>query len=207
MSEPAYPLVDDGARWPAQGEWTYEDYLRLPDDGRRYEVIRGHLYVAPAPVFDHQYAIWQLGRLVGNFVVEKGLGILLPAPFDLRLPRGLGAPVQPDLVFLRTGNQPRSGDRGFEGVPDLVVEVLSPGTRHLDRGVKLSAYREAGVPELWLVDPRTRTVQVLVLDGDEYVQRELRGPGEALASPALPGLRLDVSAIFPGQDAAEAART
>ena len=198
MSEPAYPLVDDGAHWPAQGEWTYEDYLRLPDDGQRYEVIRGHLYVAPAPTFDHQYAIWQLGRLIGNFVVEKELGILLPAPFDLRLPGGLAAPVQPDLVFLRTGNQPRSGDRGFEGVPDLVVEVLSPSTRHLDRSTKLSVYREAGVPEFWLVDPRTRTIQVLTLDGEEYVQRELRGAGETVGSPALAGLRLDVSSIFSG---------
>lgn len=207
MSEPAYPLVDDGTRWPAQGEWTYGDYLRLPDDGRRYEVIRGHLYVAPAPAFDHQYAIWQLGRLLGNFVVEKGLGILLPAPFDLRLPGGLAAPVQPDLVFLRAGNQPRPGDRSFEGVPDLVVEVLSPGTRHLDRSVKLSAYREAGVPEYWLVDPRTRTVQVLALEGGEYAQRELRGTGETLTSPALPGLRLGVDEIFPGRDIPSAAKT
>jgi len=135
MSEPAYPLAspETGRAWPVQGNWTYEDYLRLPDDGRRYEVIRGHLYVAPAPTFDHQYAVWQLSRLLGNFVVEKGLGILLPAPFDLRLPGGLASPVQPDLIFLRLGNQPRPGDRSFEGVPDLVIEVLSPATRNLDR--------------------------------------------------------------------------
>lgn len=69
MAQPAYPLdlpeEQDGERWPAQGEWTYEDYARLPDDGRRYEVIRGYLYVSPAPTYEHQYAVVQLSRLLG----------------------------------------------------------------------------------------------------------------------------------------------
>jgi hypothetical protein len=68
--------------WPVQGEWTYEDYLRLPDDGRRYEVIRGRLYVTPAPNFDHQFLVTQLGRLLGNFVAAHALGTVLVAPFD-----------------------------------------------------------------------------------------------------------------------------
>jgi Uma2 family endonuclease len=202
MAEPAYPLTlpeDDGRAWPAQGRWTYEDYLRLPDDGQRYEVIRGFLYVSPAPSFDHQYTVWTLGRLLGNFVAEHCLGVLLGAPFDIRLPRGIANPVQPDLIFFRRERQPRSGDRGFDGAPDLVVEVVSPGNWRLDRKIKLSAYHEAGIPETWLVDPIARTVEVFVLEPDraEYLLRERRSEGEIVGSMVLPDLRIAVADLFP----------
>jgi Uma2 family endonuclease len=203
MSEPAHTLAfpekDDGQSWPSQGRWTYEDYRRLPDDGRRYEVIRGFLYVAPAPNYDHQFATWQLSRLLGNFVVENDLGVILLAPFDIQLPKGIATPVQPDLAFVRKENQPRAGAGGFEGVPDLVVEILSPGTRRFDHKVKLPAFRDAGVPEVWMTDPMQRTVRVLSLGADrqEYVEHGVFGPGETVTSTVLPGLRLEVDRIFP----------
>ena len=203
MAEPAFPLrlrhPDDGRSWPAQGEWTFEDYLRLPEDGRRYEVIRGFLYVAPSPTFDHQFSVGQLVRLIGNFVVERGLGIVLPSPFDVLLPGGLATPVQPDLVFLRTGNQPRPGDRNFQGVPDLAIEVLSPATRRLDRSVKLAAYREARVPEVWLVDPIARTVQVFAPDIGlrEPADGATYRVGESVKSRVFAGLALQVASLFP----------
>jgi Uma2 family endonuclease len=203
MAEPAFPLPlhrpADGRGWPAQGEWTFEDYLRLPEDGQRYEVIRGFLYVTPSPTFDHQFSVWQLVRLIGNFVVERGLGIVLPSPFDVLLPGGLATPVQPDLVFLRTGNQPRPGDRNFQGVPDLAVEVLSPATRRLDRSVKLAAYREAGVPEVWLVDPRARTVEVFAPDKGprEPAEGTTYRASQRVRSSVLAGLPLEVAALFP----------
>jgi Uma2 family endonuclease len=205
MSEPAYLLTlpeDDGQAWPVQGGWTYEDYLRLPADGRRYEVIRGFLYVTPAPSFDHQYTVWQLGRLIGNFVADHRLGVVLGAPFDIRLPRSLGNPVQPDILFIRSEQQPRAGDRRFDGAPDLVVEVLSPGNRNLDRTTKRDAYREAGVPEVWLVDPLARTVEVLVLapGRTEYLVKESRREGERVGSSVLAGLRINVSDLFPSLD-------
>src|SRR4051812_22762087 len=109
MGEPAHPLTfpwsDDDRPWPPQGQWTYDDYARLPDDGNRYEVIRGNLYVTPAPNFDHQYVISQLSRFLGNFGAETGLGFVLGAPFDVLLPDGIATPVQPDLVFFLRGNQ------------------------------------------------------------------------------------------------------
>jgi len=209
MSEPAYPLnlpesgpESGGPRWPVQGTWTYEDYLRLPDDGRRYEVIRGFLYVTPAPIFDHQYTVSQINRLLGNFVTERRLGVVLVAPFDVRLPGGIGNPVQPDVVFIRREQQPRSGDRRFDGVPDLVVEVLSSGNWRFDRNVKLEAYRDAGVPELWLVDPLARTVEVFVIAANpsEYTLRERRGPGEMVGSAVLSSLQLEVDGLFPSDE-------
>src|SRR5215213_7762286 len=88
MAEPATlrTLSDEGS-WPAPGEWTYEDYLRLPDDGNRYEVIRGFLYVTAAPYPMHQYVLSRLHLLMGGFIMEKGLGVLLGAPMDVLLPR------------------------------------------------------------------------------------------------------------------------
>lgn len=195
----ALPWNGDDRAWPAQGQWTYADYARLPDDGRRYEVIRGHLYVTPAPVFDHQYVLWRLSQTFGRFVDENQLGIFLGAPFDVLLPDGIATPVQPDLVFLRTGNQPRSGDKNFQGVPDLVIEVESPKTRKRDRTVKLDAYRDAGVPEYWRLEPRPRTVTVLALseDGSRYVEIACYRAGETVRSTILPGLAIPVDTLFP----------
>jgi Uma2 family endonuclease len=203
MAIPAKPLTlpwnDGDRRWPAQGHWTYEDYARLPDDGRRYEVIRGHLYMTPAPNFEHQYFVFQILRLLGNFGAESGLGFPLPAPFDVLLPDGIATPVQPDVVFFLEGNQPRSGDKNFQGVPDLVVEVTSPSTRKRDRTIKLEAYRDAGIPEYWRADPRTRTVTVLVLGADRgrYVELGTHGPGGSIRSSVLPGLAIPIDALYP----------
>ncbi|MEO6194789.1 MAG: Uma2 family endonuclease [Thermoanaerobaculia bacterium] len=203
MGEPAHPLTfpwnDEDRPWPDQGRWTYDDYARLPDDGNRYEVIRGNLYVTPAPNFDHQYVIAQLTRLLGNFGVETGLGFVLGAPFDILLPEGIASPVQPDLAFFLRGNQPRSGDKNFRGVPDLVVEVESPSTRKRDRTIKLEAYRDAGAPEYWRAEPRSRVVRVLALSEDRtrYVELGCYGAGEMIRSALLPGLAIPLDTLFP----------
>jgi len=199
MTEPAYPLEPS---WPAQGEWTYADYLRLPDDGQRYEVIRGTLYVSPAPTFEHQFTVVRLSRFLDVYASENDagvVGVVLVAPFDVRLPQRIADPVQPDVLFFKKGNEPRRGDKNFSGVPDLVVEVLSPRTRRLDEKVKLAAYRDAGVPEVWLADPQPRTLLVYRLDKrtGTYVEKARHGPGETVGSLSFPGLRIDLDAIFP----------
>ena len=198
MTEPAYSLPPrkDGRSWPAQGEWTYEDYLRLPEDGNRYEVIRGFLYVSPAPLPKHQFPVGKLIRFFDVSVSDAGLGSVLPAPLDVLLPKGIGSPIQPDLAVFRKGNEP-DPDRAFEGVPDLVVEVLSPRTRRRDKTLKFGAYEEAGVPEYWLVDPDARTVEVYVCEkGNGYVEFVRGGLGEEVWSSALPGLRVKVADLF-----------
>lgn len=203
MTEPARPLTlperEDARSWPGQGRWTYQDYRQLPADGRRYEVIRGHLYVSPAPSTDHQRTVGRLFRKLDRFAGDHGLGEVFAAPYDVLLPRGIATPVQPDLMFFRTGNEPQAGTPNFQGVPDLVVEVLSPSNRHLDTRIKLAAYRDAGVPEVWLADPQARTLVVrgLSQDGKSYVELSRGGPGESVTSRTLPGLRVEISEIFP----------
>ncbi len=202
MAELAYALpqieTDPEARWPAQGEWTWEDYLCLPDDGQRYEIIEGALYVVAAPTFAHQFSVAELFGELRNFVKARQLGLVLPAPFDVRLP-GVANPVEPDVMFFRGGNEPRPDDKYFHGVPDLVVEVLSPGTSHVDRGVKLDAYEKAGVAEYWLADPRSRSIIVYHLETGcrKYNQPTRFGPGEHLRSAVLKGFETEVTTLFP----------
>jgi Uma2 family endonuclease len=198
VSEPALPLasLEEGRDWPAQGEWTYEDYLRLPHDGRRYEVIRGSLYVSASPHYNHQYTVFKLGLRLGNFVEANNLGVVLSAPFDVLLPEGIATPVEPDLLFIREERRPQWGDKNFKGVPDLVVEVLSPSSRVYDRKIKLAAYRDAGVPELWLVDPLSRTVAIYGWQAGQFTEMARGSEGDEVASVVLPGFRVQVAELF-----------
>jgi Uma2 family endonuclease len=193
----AFPWNEDGQDWPKQGEWTYEDYLRLPDDGQRYEVIRGVLYVSPAPTYKHQFVVGEFYSGLRVFVLEDGLGVVLGAPFDILLPFGIATPVEPDVIFFRKGNEPHWEDKNFQGVPDLVAEVLSPGTRRRDQKIKLEAYRDAGVPEYWMLDPDARRVVVYALRAGVYTVLCRGGMGEEVWSSVLPGFRLKVDSLFP----------
>jgi Uma2 family endonuclease len=203
MSPKAYtvlaPSPDEfqGPAFPPQGQWTYEDYLRLPDDGRRYEVLRGVLYVTAAPNPVHQFALRNLVRLLVLFLDRNPLGEFFLSPTDLILPHGLTAPIQPDLFFVLGEDWKGTiTSQYLEGVPDLVLEVLSPSTRRYDRQTKLSVYAEAGVREYWLADPLARTVEVLVLRDGAYTLFEKSGRGERLRSEMLPGFEPPLDKIF-----------
>lgn len=186
--------------WPEQGHWTYEDYVRLPDDGRRYEIIEGVLYVANAPSYDHQFTATAISRILGNFVIEKVTGVIIAAPFEVHLP-GIAKPVQPDILFIRQERQPASGTQIFEGAPDLIVEVLSPSSLRLDQHVKFGAYEQAGVREYWIADPKTRTITVYHLpeNSPEYVLLGQFTAVETVQSKVLAGLEFTAVSVFPPQ--------
>ena len=184
--------------WPAQGEWTYEDYRRLPDDGRRYEIIEGVLYVTAAPNFDHQYTVTRLLVHLDSLVTKHRLGVVLVAPFEVHLP-DVARPVQPDVLFISSERAPRPGAADFTGAPDLIVEVLSRSTARTDRLVKFGAYERAGVREYWLVEPRTHSVEVYSLSEDgTYDLTGQYTPGETVTSTVLSDLALPVDDLFLG---------
>lgn len=157
--------------------WTYEDYSALPDDGKRYEVIYGRLYVTPAPSSYHQILS---RRLQFSFYEREreGEGMIFDAPVDLLMPGS--QPTQPDLVYLKPGQESLVTRRGIEGVPELVVEILSPSTATVDRTVKRRVYEEAGVRRYLLLDPSARTLEVFLLDGPTYRLEASLGPEEEL---------------------------
>ena len=151
---------------PRQGHWTYEDYAALPDDGHRYEIVDGVLYMAPSPNRRHQNTAFEIASYLRTHVKLTGLGQVYIAPFDVELnPRTV---VQPDVIVVLNHNLDRITESRIVGAPDLVVEVSSPGTVGYDREKKQRNYARAGVPEYWIADPWSRTVEVLSLVADGY---------------------------------------
>jgi Uma2 family endonuclease len=151
---------------PPQGRWTYADYAALPDDGNRYEIIAGVLYMTPAPGTGHQSVSARLVTFLVTHVEFAGLGRVFAAPVDVEL-----APdtvVQPDIVVILSANLDRITPSRIIGAPDLVVEILSPGTAGYDRREKQDAYARAGVGEYWIVDPGAQTVELLTLEQGGY---------------------------------------
>jgi len=138
-------------------QWTVDDLQDLPDDGQRYEVIDGELFVIPSPSYDHQAAVAVLYRRLAEYLERDRIGYALLAPADVTFsPERL---VQPDVfvVPLVSGHRPRS----FEDVKRLLlsVEVLSPSTARQDRVEKRALYRDEGVSEFWIVDLDARTFE------------------------------------------------
>jgi Uma2 family endonuclease len=138
--------------------WTVEDLAAMPDDGQRYEVIDGELFVTPSPSLVHQRAIARLHLLLASYVDSQAIGELVMSPADVTFSRRRG--VQPDLFVapLVNGRRPKRLAEIRELV--LAVEVLSPSSARADRVVKRAMYRDQGVAEYWVVDLAARTFEV-----------------------------------------------
>lgn len=184
-------------QWPSSGEWTYQDYLDLPDDGYRYEVIDGELYMAPAPDTEHQMTSGELEFALRAFVKTHKLGVVLDAPCDVLLEPG-GAPVQPDIFFISQGRTHIITSQNVQGAPDLIIEILSPSNPDHDRVRKFKLYGQAGVAEYWIVDIRARTIEVFVLTEQRvYSLFGHFGAGEMAMSKLLAGFQVLVDEVMP----------
>jgi Uma2 family endonuclease len=176
---------------------TYDDLEAIPQEreGDRHEIINGELVVTPSPVPRHQIVFHNLILRLGIHIETEDLGMLLPAATDIRLTSG--DVLIPDLSFILKHRLDIIGSKAIEGPPDLVVEILSPGTRRRDLTTKRALYAGFGVSEYWLVDPEARTVTVLALVGDHYEPIPI-GKENLIQSRVLPGLTLDLQAVFKG---------
>ncbi|HYO12629.1 MAG TPA: Uma2 family endonuclease [Thermoanaerobaculia bacterium] len=175
---------------------TYEDYILLPEDRRRHEVIDGRHYATATPFIRHQDLVVALAFDVQAFLKTNDLGRLLIAPVDVLLsPHDI---VQPDLLFVSAEQAHILKKRYVRGAPDLVVEVLSEGTRRRDQGLKLRRYERFGVREYWLVDPDRKAVTVYRLRVGDFVRvADLSTTaGDVLTTPMLPGLEIRLAALF-----------
>jgi Uma2 family endonuclease len=153
---------------PAVREWTYAEFARLPDDGNRYEVIAGELYVTPPPETPHQVASGRFFIELSLFVTRQhNLGEVLYAPVAVLF--GEGDYMEPDIVFLLNEHKHYRTRRGIEGPPDLVIEIVSPSTARQDRGIKRERYAHYGVSEYWIIDADRRRVEVYRLQDDAEV--------------------------------------
>jgi Uma2 family endonuclease len=139
--------------------YTYQDLLALPESAiRRHEILDGRLYVTAAPRVNHQRVVLDLGAIMRAQAREHGLGEVV-GPVTIHVHDEMV--FEPDLVFIRADRLHIVDPEGdVHGVPDLVIEVLSPSTRAYDRNLKRKHYLESGVPELWLVDATRRSIEV-----------------------------------------------
>ena len=174
---------------------TYEDLQQTPDDGNRYEVVDGEPVVSPSPSQMHQTLIVRLLLLIHDYLRQNQLAeTIFPAPLDVRLSEH--NVVEPDLVYVsRERRQILANPALIDGVPDLVVEILSPSNRPYDEQVKYRLYERAGVPEYWLVDPERERLTIFALQDGAYAATAAADAAH-VPSVVLPGLVVDVSALF-----------
>ncbi len=138
--------------------WTLSELHRLPDDGNRYELVHGELFVTPAPSFAHQEIVDAIAALLQPYVQKHNLGKLVFPRSVLRV--GSHSEVEPDLMVRRISH-PRPTSWDDAPLPILVVEVVSATTRRRDHVAKRALYLEAGVSEYWIVDREPRTIRVV----------------------------------------------
>ncbi|MCI0750741.1 MAG: Uma2 family endonuclease [Flammeovirgaceae bacterium] len=131
-----------------------EVYKMLPE-GTLAEVINGTLYMSPAPSTEHQRIILKIITQMSAFVEQHRSGEVFVAPYDVYLDEHSNV-VQPDIVYIPTNKKDLILKNGFHGVPDLIVEILSPGNSSHDSGTKKELYEKFGVKEYWIVDPDTK---------------------------------------------------
>ncbi|MBI5242462.1 MAG: Uma2 family endonuclease [Elusimicrobia bacterium] len=180
-------------------QFTYEDYLLFPEDGRRHELIDGDHFMTPAPSTRHQKIVGNLARFLGDHVALTKAGEVFVSPTDVVL-SDLDV-VQPDLLFVCAARASIITEKNIQGPPDFVIEIISETSRKTDETIKRKLYERYGVREYWIVDPELETVDVHRLGERGCVRAaELSlEAGHAVETPLLPGLKLKLSDIFPKQ--------
>ncbi len=177
----------------AKVRFTYNDYLLLPED-KRYEILDGELYMVPAPNIKHQRVSRNLEIALVQHSKANGIGEILHAPCDVILSDE--NVVQPDVLFIRKERACIIGENNIQGAPDIVVEILSEGTRRKDLEIKKKIYAAYGVPEYWIVDPQAETIAVFLWNESGYVEKGIFASSDQLSSPILPQLNLKLVEIF-----------
>lgn len=177
---------------------TYDDFLLLPDDGKRHEIIDGAHYVTPSPNLRHQDLVLRLTLEIGGYLkANPGAGRLFIAPLDVVLSHH--DVVEPDLLFVAGDQTEILTPQNVQGAPALVVEVFSKSTRKKDAQVKRRLYDRTGVREYWLVDPELDLVQVFRRADDGRLARVAELTAEdahVLDTPLLPGCAIDLRVLF-----------
>jgi Uma2 family endonuclease len=188
----------DGALPNPRGvKLTYDDFVLFPDDGLRHELIDGEHYVTPSPNTKHQAISIKLSARLFTWLEEHPSGKVFAAPFDVVFSQF--DVVEPDLLYMSKARAAEIlKDANVQGVPELVVEILSASTRRRDEAVKRSLYERVGVSEYWVVDPKLDVVRIYRREGPRFAKPvELSAAaGDVLTTELLPGLELSLEDVF-----------
>ena len=182
--------IEDMAVHPER--MTYADYSALPDDGLRRQVIDGEVFVTPAPSIRHQNVVGNLFVALKVHLLAHGGGQVFIAPCDVVLSDH--DVVQPDVVFVADDWIDVITTANIQGVPTLVIEVVSDSI--MDRGRKRDLYARAGVPTYWVVDPDGDRIEVYRLAGGLYDPPLILEPGATRGIAEVDGFVLDLTTVF-----------
>jgi len=170
----------------------YSDLLVTPNDGKRYELVRGDLFVNPSPSPVHQRISRRLQRQLEDYFHERSIGEVFNAPIDLILT--MQDVFVPDLLVV--ADPSHITKRGIESPPLLVVEILSPSTRKVDRGLKPQRYAELGVSHYWIVDPEQKRLECHRLVEGAFRPLVTAEGDATLAHPDWNGLVVDLAVLW-----------
>ena len=177
--------------------FTSADLEVMPDDGKRYEIIDGELYVSKQPNYHHQYTCTEISTLLSNWSKQAGNGRVVQAP---GLIFAEDDDVAPDVIWISNERLPIAlrEDGKFHNAPELIVEVLSPGfsNEKRDRDAKLKLYSRRGVDEYWIVDWLMRNVEVYRRSNAALHLVDTLRDADILQTPLLPGFSCPVGSLF-----------
>jgi Uma2 family endonuclease len=182
----------------AEKKMTIAEFLERDDfeEGYIYELINGEIMKRTSPNLVHQDVSMMLSIHLGSFIVKNNLGKIYAAPTDVYLSKTADL-VVPDLSFIPTANASYFQPSGYIlGVPDLIIEILSKGTHQVDRGTKMRLYKRYGVKEYWLADPIKKSIEVHVLEEDDYNLKSYAEEFGEIESSVLVDFKLEVAKIF-----------
>ena len=149
---------------PPEGSLSYVDFLAWADEDTYAEWIDGDVIVMSPASLRHQQVVGFLEKILGTYAEEHDLGVVLSAPFQMKLENGR----EPDLLFVKREHASRLQETYLDGPADVAVEIVSPESVGRDRGDKFYEYAQGGVPEYWLVDPQMQWVECYRLEGERY---------------------------------------
>ncbi|MCW5909372.1 MAG: Uma2 family endonuclease [Chitinophagales bacterium] len=175
-----------------KAKWTYADFSFLPAE-LRCEIIDQSLFMAPSPSFEHQSSSGNLFSLLHTYVKKKKLGAVVAAPMDVVFDNN--NVVQPDIIFVSQANGKIIKDV-VHGVPDCLIEVVSPGYVRFDRVKKYALYEKFGVKEYWIVDPGNKLIEVFVLENKKYKLHSCAEVKGKVFSKIVSGFTVDIKKVF-----------
>lgn len=181
-------------------KYTYADYLTWPE-GERWEIIDGVPYMRAVPSTVHQVILMELSRQIANHLRDKSCKVY-PAPFSVRLTKGdeisdedIKKVVEPDITIVC--DKSKVDEKGCNGAPDMIIEIISPSSVKTDRLIKFNMYEKVGVKEYWIVEPEVKIVSVFVLqENGRYGRQEVYSEEDQISLNIIPDLSIDLELVF-----------
>jgi Uma2 family endonuclease len=173
---------------------TYDDYRTLPDDGKRYEIIGGELFMSAAPMTNHQFISQNIESQLDRYLEKHNTGKYFHAQVDVVL--SMTDVVQPDIFYISNERSHIITEKNIVEAPDLVVEIISESTKIRDQTTKKALYEKYGVKEYWIVYPNEEKVEQFILQDEDFELKNELQASQKIVSEVIEGFALPLQKVF-----------